>query len=220
MFEGVISGILDVPPWLALLVVFALPALEASAFVGVVFPGEIAVLLGGVIASQGRVNLAAVLVAAVLGAVIGDQVGYLVGARYGERLLLRLPDRLVDVQKLDKGQAFIRRLGAKAVILGRWTASLRALVPGLCGMARMPYRRFLAANIVGGTVWGVVVGLVGYAAGDSWRRVQHVLGQASLYAAGAVVLAVAVVLVVRHRRSERDVGRAGDVARDSTATPV
>ena len=63
----------------ALALVFLIPALEASAFVGFVFPGEIAVLLGGVLAFQGRAPLWAVIVAAVLGAAIGDSIGYAVG---------------------------------------------------------------------------------------------------------------------------------------------
>jgi membrane protein YqaA with SNARE-associated domain len=72
------------PPWPWL---FVVPLLESSAFVGFVFPGEIAVLLGGVLAFQHRVSLPAVLAAAIAGAVIGDTVGYAVGHRYGRRLL-------------------------------------------------------------------------------------------------------------------------------------
>lgn len=57
MIDSVASHILALPAWVALLVVFALPALESSAFVGFVFPGEIALVLGGVLASEGRVPL-------------------------------------------------------------------------------------------------------------------------------------------------------------------
>jgi membrane-associated protein len=64
---GIMEHLLSVPAWLALLVVFALPALESSAFLGFVIPGETAMLMGGVVASQGRLPLAAVLVAAVAG---------------------------------------------------------------------------------------------------------------------------------------------------------
>src|SRR5438093_2540083 len=71
----------------AYVLVFALPALEASVFLGFVFPGEIAVLLGGVLAFNGRVSLAAVIVAAVTGAIVGDSVGYVVGRRWGHQIL-------------------------------------------------------------------------------------------------------------------------------------
>jgi undecaprenyl-diphosphatase len=69
------SGILRLPPWLALLVVFAMPALESSAFLGFLFPGEVALILGGVLASQGHLSLAAVLAAAISGSIVGDSVG-------------------------------------------------------------------------------------------------------------------------------------------------
>src|SRR5947208_10830403 len=88
---GVVAGISDwilsLPSWLVVGFVFLLPALEASAFVGFVFPGEIAVILGGVVASQGRVPLAAVIVAAVSGAIIGDSIGYAIGKRWGRSLI-------------------------------------------------------------------------------------------------------------------------------------
>ena len=66
---------------------FALPALESSAFIGFIFPGEIALILGGVMAYEGSVSLGAALAAGIAGAVIGDSVGYAVGRRYGRRLL-------------------------------------------------------------------------------------------------------------------------------------
>jgi|SRR5690242_2654312 len=75
LISSVTDRILSLPGWLVLVLVFAFPALEASAFVGFVFPGEIAIILGGVAASRGTVPLWAVLAAAVLGAIIGDSVG-------------------------------------------------------------------------------------------------------------------------------------------------
>ncbi|MGH9158098.1 MAG: DedA family protein [Acidimicrobiales bacterium] len=82
-----IDGILQLHGWVALVVIFAVPALESSAFLGFVFPGEAAVLLGGVLAFQGRVSLPAAVAAAIAGAVIGDTIGYEVGRHFGWRLL-------------------------------------------------------------------------------------------------------------------------------------
>src|SRR5256885_16558416 len=87
MVAGITDWILSLNGWLALAIVFLVPALEASAFLGFVFPGEIAVILGGVLAYNGRVALPAVIVAAVAGAIIGDTVGVFVGRRWGRRVL-------------------------------------------------------------------------------------------------------------------------------------
>ena len=56
-----------------------------------------------------------------------------------------------------------------AVFLGRWTAFLRAVMPALAGMARMPYARFLAFNAAGGMLWGIAVVLAGFFAGSRSR---------------------------------------------------
>jgi membrane-associated protein len=210
--EGLIEHILSVPEWVALLIVFAAPFFEASIFLGVIFPGEIAVLLGGVLASgkiphtEGHPSLAAVLVVANLGAILGDQVGFAVGKKWGETLLRRVPDRLLPEEHLQKSRTAIRRLGAKAVIVGRWTAALRAFVPALAGLSGMHYARFAVANIIGGIGWASTVTVVGYEAGANWKHAYHLLSKYALVF--AVVVAVGLIgwlcwfLIRRHRRPD------------------
>ena len=99
----VIGFILHLHGGAAYALVFALPALESSAFLGFLFPGELAVILGGVLASQGRISLGAAIAAAVLGAVVGDSVGYLIGRRWGRRLLHGTLGRLPVIRdRLDR----------------------------------------------------------------------------------------------------------------------
>jgi membrane-associated protein len=197
-----LEKILHLPAWLILLLVFLLPGLEASIFLGVFFPGEVAVLLGGVAASQGSVSIALVVLAACLGAVLGDQLGYLVGREWGEQVLRRIPDRLLDEDRLQKGRAYVRRLGAKGVILGRWTAALRALVPGLAGLSHMSYPRFLIANVFGGVSWATLVAVIGYLAGNSYKKVESALGSVSYVLLGLIVAGFIAWHVMR-RRKER-----------------
>jgi membrane-associated protein len=198
---GLIEHILHVPTWLALLIVFAVPALEASIFLGFVLPGEIACLLGGVLASESRVSLTLVLIAAIAGAIIGDSVGYAIGERYGETLLRKLPSRLVKPEHIDKARDLVGRLGGRAVFVGRFTAALRALVPGFAGLSTMSYRRFLVWNAAGGILWAGGVVIAGYLAGNAWKRVA---GDLSLVGYGllAVVLVAGVAFWwIRRRRA-------------------
>lgn len=194
-----LEGILRLPPGLALVLVFLLPALEASAFVGVVLPGEIGVILGGVLANQHKLALAAVLAAAILGAVIGDSIGYWVGKRYGETLLSKIPDRLLKPEHVTRAEETIRKLGGKAVFVGRFTAALRALVPGMAGMSRLHYGRFLAWNVLGGVLWATAFVVLGYLAGSQYQRLEHYANLIGL----ALLVAIAVFLVVRHRRGRQ-----------------
>jgi membrane-associated protein len=203
--SGLVELLLSTPAWLAVLVVFALPALESSAFLGFVIPGETAALLGGVAASQGHAPLVAVLAAAVGGAIAGDAVGYLVGRRWGRRLLDGTFGRFIRVQHLDRAESVLARRGALAVFLGRFTVALRVMIPGLAGMAGMPYRRFAAANISGGALWGVAVVIAGYLAGNSWHTVGHVISLGGIGVTLAVIALLALIRLPSRWRVQRAV---------------
>jgi membrane protein DedA with SNARE-associated domain len=71
----------------------------------------------------------------------------------------------------------------------------------------MPYRRFLAFNVLGGVVWGVTFPLIGYAAGDSYKSVEKTVGKSAAMALAAVVVVVMVVLHFRKDRGERPAER-------------
>lgn len=214
------NAILGLHGWAVLLVVFALPALEASAFVGFFFPGEIAVLLGGVLAFEHRAALPAVIAVAVLGAVVGDTVGYLVGRRWGRGLLRSTVGRVVKDEHLDKAERYLARRGGRAVFFGRFTTALRVLIPGLAGMARIDYATFAIWNVAGGVIWATGFVLLGYVAGTSWRRVEHAARNAGMVLVVGAVAAGVVVLVARwaahHQQQMRAFGRR-QLARPSVA---
>jgi undecaprenyl-diphosphatase len=180
-----------------LAVVFALPALESSAFIGFLFPGEIAVLLGGVLAYQHRAPLGWVMAAAIAGAILGDSVGYFVGREWGRTILNGTVGRFIKDEHLDKAERYIGTNGGKAVFFGRFTAALRVLVPGLAGMSGMHYPTFAAYNIAGGTIWAGGFVLAGYAAGRGWREVEHIAGRASLLLLLALLFVGLVLFCVR-----------------------
>ena len=197
----IVDGLTSLPPGVVYLVVGLLVFGEAAVFLGFVLPGETAVIVGGFIASQGKVNVVVLCVVVVVAAIVGDSVGYLVGTRYGTRLLeLKiLRRRRAGIAKALRG---LERRGATYVFLGRFTAFFRAVIPGLAGMSKMPYPRFLAANAAGGFCWGIAYCLLGYFAGHAYKKVEQYSTYAALGVA-ALVIGVAVVLSVRGRRRER-----------------
>jgi undecaprenyl-diphosphatase len=194
----ILEGILGLPPLIALALVFLLPALEASAFVGVLLPGEIGVILGGVLANQHKLALAAVLVAGIAGAIIGDSIGYWVGKRYGERILAKIPNRILKPEHVERANESVRKFGGKAVFVGRFTAALRALVPGMAGMARIHYGRFLAWNALGGAVWAAAFVILGYLAGSQYKTIEHYANYIGL----GLLASIGVFLFVRNRRQQ------------------
>jgi undecaprenyl-diphosphatase len=212
MIDAIASHILALPGWVALLVVFLLPALESSAFVGFVFPGEIALILGGVLAYQGRVPLPAVIAAGIAGAVIGDSVGYLVGRRWGRQIIHGSLGRFIRKDHLDRGETYLRERGGRAVFVGRFTAALRVTIPGLAGMSRLHYRTFALYNVAGGAIWATGVILLGYLGGSSWHHVEHLASRIGLVILGLVVLAVVVGFLGRRGRVLRALVFVGNLA--------
>jgi membrane protein DedA with SNARE-associated domain len=198
--SGVLHGLLTAPPLLVYVLVGLLVFGEAAVFAGFVLPGETAVVIGGVIASRQGVDLRVLIVLVVLCAIVGDSVGYEVGRVWGRRVLKLRPLRRHE-ERLDRARTFLRERGAFAVFLGRWTAFLRAVMPGLAGLSRMPYRRFLLWNAVGGLAWGVTFCLVGYLAGNSYEVVEHRIGIWGATASAVVIVGLVVVLHVRRRRA-------------------
>ena len=136
------TGLLSLSGWAALTLLFTLPALEAPAFLGLVLPGELALLLGGVLAHQDRIPLAGALAAGVAGAVAGDSAGYWIGRHWGPRLLTSGLGRRVGPARLHTVESLLLRGGGWALVVGRCTAGARVLLPGLAGMLGLRYRTF------------------------------------------------------------------------------
>jgi membrane-associated protein len=204
VISHLLDPLLNLHGWEAYALVGALVFSEAAILIGFVFPGETAVIVGGVAASRGHVNIVTLIVVVVACGIGGDSVGYLVGRRFGQRLL--------DIRLLRNRQHLLRaaldqlkRRGAVAVIVGRFTAFLRAVVPGLAGMSSMPYRIFLPANAAGGILWGTGFCLLGYFVGHAYTKVEHASGIASDVLLGLIVVVI-VLLFIRRRRRERTDG--------------
>jgi membrane-associated protein len=167
---------------------------------GVIFPGEVAILVAGAAAQVGTLSLWAVIPVSVAGAVIGDAVGFGVGRRYGERVLVRVPGWQVRPETVRATNELLCRRGPIIVLIGRLTALLRALVPGLAGMSGLSWGRFLPYNVLGGMIWATAVALLGYLAGASLAVVQQRLGMVSDIVLGVLVAAALVMYVRSHLR--------------------
>ena len=203
-----VERILHLHGWVAYAIIFALPALESSIFLGFIFPGEIAVILGGVLAFQGRISLMGAMIAAITGAIIGDSVGYEVGRHFGTRLLEGPLRRFVNREHQERATSFLRRHGGKAVFIGRFTAALRAIIPGMAGIAEIPYPTFLLYNALGGAVWGAGFTLLGYLAGNGYHRVQHIVGRASVLLLGLLLTGLLIGWIARWIARNPDRARA------------
>lgn len=190
-----------VGPWLYV-ITGGLAFGEAAILLGMVLPGETALLVAGYFCHEGVLSLPLMIVIAVLSAVLGDSVGYAFGERFGPPLRGSRLGRWIGPHRWDRADSFLHRHGGKAVLLARCTALLRALVPSMSGMARMPYRTFLPWNAAGGLIWGTGCVLLGYAFAASLHTVERYLTWGPLPVLVLIIAGYAFV-EIRSRRRER-----------------
>jgi membrane protein DedA with SNARE-associated domain len=173
---------------------------------GIPLPGETALILFGVLASEGHYDIAAVIAVAAAAAIIGDNLGYWIIGRWGGRRLFlrtRLTRRYME-HVLPRAERIMRRHGGKTVFFGRFIAILRFTAAWLAGLGKMDWWRFLFWNAAGGIVWAAVVGLVAYFGGQA---AADALERYGVFGAAGVVGVLAVgwlgLHLVRKRLEEK-----------------
>jgi membrane-associated protein len=203
MFEHLVERIGDaVGAWLYV-IAGALCFGEAAILVGLVLPGETALLVAGVFAQQGVLNLWVMMIVAFVAAVAGDSVGYEFGKKFGPSLRRSRLGAWIGEQRWAAVDGFLHRHGGKAVLLGRLTALFRALVPSMAGMSGMRYRTFLVWNAAGGLIWAPGCVVLGYAFASALGVVGATLTWAPL-----AILVVAVGGYVTLHQHKRRIERA------------
>ena len=178
----------------------ALAFLETGAFVGLVAPGETAVVLGGVVAAQGEVNLVAMLLLVWLAAAAGDLASFVLGRRLGRRFLVARGPRFgVTPPRLARVEDFFDRHGPKAILVGRFVGIVRAVAPFLAGSSGMRLRAFLPWSILGTAAWATTFTLVGYVFHRSFSAAADYV----THGAFALAVVAGVGLALRAHRMQR-----------------
>jgi membrane-associated protein len=207
-------GVVELPDWEKILtdisetlgawtyvLVGGLAFLETGAFVGLIAPGETAVVLGGVVAAHGEVELALMLLLVWLAAAGGDLASYALGRRLGRPFLVQRGPRLgVTSDRLARVESFFDRHGPKAILIGRFVGIVRAVAPFLAGASGLRLRSFLPWSLLGTLAWAATFTLVGYIFSESFSSA------AELTTRGALALAVVAALALAwhaHRRQRR-----------------
>lgn len=201
MIAGIQSWLLHLHGLSVYFAVALLVFTESAIVIGFFIPGEIASIIGGVIASQHHANVVAMAVVVVFAASIGNVVGYEFGVVLGPWLTSHRPLR--GNAGVARTEQLIADRGAPAVFIGRWIAVVRAVIPGVAGMSgmkRVPFAIFATSAAI---IWGITWVSVGYAAGLSYARVAATAGRWSLVALAVAIVGVVIVMLWRRRPSRR-----------------
>jgi membrane protein DedA with SNARE-associated domain/membrane-associated phospholipid phosphatase len=175
--------------------------LETGAFVGLVFPGETAVILGGAIAGQGETSIEITIAIVWFCAWAGDSVSFLIGTRLGRDFVMRHGPRVrITHERFAQVEDYFKRHGGKTILIGRFLGLVRALAPFIAGSSGMPYRVFLPYSVLGTGLWSATFCLLGYFVSQSLNEATEIAGTGTLLFGALVGVTIAVIVVVRFMR--------------------
>jgi membrane protein DedA with SNARE-associated domain len=174
-------------PW-ALVVVFIVVALESSAFLGLIFPGETIAVIAGAMAAGDFFSPWTALATVAAAAIVGDLTGYTLGRYRGQAVLARWAFARRQYEKhRERLEHYFEYWGRATVFVGRFVTVGRDFVPFAAGLSGMRARRFIPMAIVAGLMWASVAVGLGYMLGSNWRLVEKWLKSLSV---GIVVVAI------------------------------
>ena len=174
---------------------------ETGAFVGLVFPGETAVIIGGALAGQGENSVVLMLAIVWFCAWAGDTVSFLLGQRLGRGFVLRHgPKVRITEKRFAQVESYFQRHGGKTILIGRFIGLVRALAPFIAGSSGMTYRAFVPYSVLGTGLWAATFTLLGYFISENINEATE-LASRGIFVFGAVVgTVVALVLAIRYLR--------------------
>jgi membrane-associated protein len=135
---------------------------ETGLAVGFFLPGDSLLVVSGLFAAAGKLNVIYVMLAFFFGSVIGDNTGYWTGRLMGKTLFNRESSWIFKPSRVEKAKHFFEKYGVKTVVLARFVPIVRTFAPLVVGAAEMPYPKFLFYSVLGGALWISSMVLAGY----------------------------------------------------------
>lgn len=160
---------LQIHPYLAGLITYFVSFLECLVMIGFLVPGTVFMTAIGTLIGIGVLPFTPIVIWAIAGAITGDVLSFWIGKHYHHHtkdfwLFRRYP------QLLKKGEAFFDKHGGKSIFFGRFIGPIRAILPFIAGMVRMPWRQFLIADIISAIAWAPVYMLPGILLGQASQQ--------------------------------------------------
>lgn len=148
------------------LVVGLLAMGESMLIIGILIPATALMLVVGGLIGSGTLDPLPILIGGIIGAIAGDAISYYIGRVLGPRIVYRWP---LNTQRraVARARYFFRKYGIVSIFGGRFLGPLRAVIPSVAGVMKMPHWRFQTANVLSAIVWIPVMLTPGYITGRS-----------------------------------------------------
>lgn len=146
--------------------------------IGTFLEGETILILGGLAAHMGFLELPWVAATALIGSFSGDQLFYYLGRRYGPRIIAR---RLSWQASAEKVYRHLHRHQNLLILSFRFFYGLRNVTPFAVGSAQISRVRYLILNFIGAVVWSIAFASIGYFSGEALRLVTNDVKSYEMY---------------------------------------
>ncbi|WP_109786831.1 DedA family protein [Pseudomonas sp. OV226] len=174
-------------------------------FIGCLLEGETVLILSGMAAHQGTLQMLHVIGWATLGGILGDQLLFWTGRYFGARLLPKLKRHQSAIERVE---GMIHRYPTHSVFAVRFLYGMRLVGPIVIGASGLAPLRYTLINVLSAAIWATLFVSAGYWTGEA---LQHFLGDLKPYrlliflAVVAIVTLAALVLYLRgrHKASRR-----------------
>ena len=182
-------------------VVGALAFLETGAFVGLVFPGETAVVLAGAIAGNGTTSIVVTIAVVWVSAWLGDTASFLLGQKLGKEFILKHGSRVrITPERFAQVEDYFERYGGRTILIGRFIGLVRALAPFIAGSSGMTYRGFAPYSVLGTGLWAAAFSLLGYVLAENIERAEDLASRGIFIFGGTIAILVGGYLAIRYMR--------------------
>jgi len=176
---------------------------EVGLFLGFFLPGDTLLITAGIYAHEGHLPILGVIVVCAIAAVLGDNTAYWIGRRLGPAVFKK-PDGLIFRRDhIETSEKFFEKYGAKTLLVSHFLPIVRTFTPLLAGVGSMPYRRFLTFNIIGDTLWAILVSLLGYYVGSRIPNIDNYILAIIVFAVVASSGPTIVHAIRLHRRKNK-----------------
>jgi len=171
---------------------------------------EVTFGFAGVLAYEGHLSFALVIIIGVLAEMVGSYISYAVGWFGGRPLVDKLGRYVLVTQAdVDRAERFLAGRGAWAIPVGRMLPFVRAFISIVAGLVRIPPIRFGVLSLIGTVVYVTIMTSIGYGLGSAWTSISHGLAVAGYAIFAVLVLAIAGFVVYRLRQFRRESAQAG-----------
>ena len=185
---------------------FGYPVVFLGIFIeslGIPLPGETVLLIASAYAANSQLNIVAIIVIAAFGAILGDTLGFWIGKEWGRKILQKHRNFFhFSEERQEKIETYFHKYGPFTVFFGRFISILRTYSAFFAGVNKLHYPIFLIFNSLGGIIWAVAIGLLGYFFGNNIAFIEKIIRDFGYIL--LVIILIFIFLLIINKKEKKD----------------